>query len=171
MMSNARVQTIITNAGPTRRVDYLPPGAGKQFHAGETLTLSGLLEEDLHLADDHRLDRFLSEQAQGLITVSYVVGGNSVPSLTQGSVAFGGLGGVITEDNANLFYDATSKQLGVGLGGSPPTSTIDMGGVYTARGISTPAVSAAGTGTLYFDSGSNTFQVSENGGPYVPLIR
>ena len=33
-------------------------------------------------------------------------------------------------------------------------------------GIATPAVSAAGTGRIYFDSTTNTFRISGNAGPY-----
>lgn len=36
-------------------------------------------------------------------------------------------------------------------------------------GVSAPAVSAAGKGSLYFDSGSNTFKFSQNTGAYVNL--
>lgn len=37
-------------------------------------------------------------------------------------------------------------------------------------GISAPSVSPAGQGRIYFDSTSNTFKVSENGGAYVDLV-
>jgi hypothetical protein len=37
------------------------------------------------------------------------------------------------------------------------------------EGITNPGVSALGEGRIYFDTGTNTFQVSENNGAYVPL--
>lgn len=43
-------------------------------------------------------------------------------------------------------------------------------GALRWQGFAAPALSAAGTGAIYFDSGSNIFLASENGGAYVPLI-
>ena len=37
------------------------------------------------------------------------------------------------------------------------------------EGTASPGLSAASEGRIYFDSGTNTFQVSQNGGAYVPL--
>jgi hypothetical protein len=37
-------------------------------------------------------------------------------------------------------------------------------------GTAAPAVSAAGTGRIYFDSTSNTFKISQNGGPYEDIL-
>lgn len=36
-------------------------------------------------------------------------------------------------------------------------------------GVGSPGVSASGHGRIYFDSGSNTFQISQNGGAYASL--
>lgn len=43
-------------------------------------------------------------------------------------------------------------------------------GSHSFGGTTGIAVSAAGQGRIYFDSGSNTFQVSQNGGAYVDLV-
>jgi hypothetical protein len=40
----------------------------------------------------------------------------------------------------------------------------------TQEGIAAPAVSPASTGRIYFDSGTNKFRASQNGGAYVDLI-
>lgn len=39
-----------------------------------------------------------------------------------------------------------------------------------AQGIAAPALSAAGAGKIYFDSSSNKFQASQNGGAYVDMV-
>lgn len=49
------------------------------------------------------------------------------------------------------------------------TKNITDGAVHFA-GVAAPAVSAAGKGSIYFDSTANIFEVSENGGAYVPLV-
>lgn len=64
----------------------------------------------------------------------------------------------------------------VGIGTPLPTNTLDVnGGVImrssvTVAQIAAPAVSAANTGALYFDSTSKKFFVSENGGAYTALL-
>jgi hypothetical protein len=40
----------------------------------------------------------------------------------------------------------------------------------TLEGIAAPAVAPAGTGRFYFDSSTNTFKASQNGGAYVDLV-
>jgi hypothetical protein len=49
-------------------------------------------------------------------------------------------------------------------------AAINRQGFDVWRGVAAPSNSAAGTGRIYFDSGTNTFMASENGGAYVPLI-
>lgn len=44
------------------------------------------------------------------------------------------------------------------------------GTYFDCQGIAAPAVSNAGEGRIYFDSSSNKFKVSENGGAYVDLV-
>ncbi|MDG0815896.1 phage tail protein [Bdellovibrio svalbardensis] len=58
----------------------------------------------------------------------------------------------------------------VGIGTTAPSSVLDVNGAVTVRGMVAPAVSAAGQGRIYFDSTSNTYKVSQNGGAYVDLI-
>ena len=41
---------------------------------------------------------------------------------------------------------------------------------YIMQGIAAPGLSAAGAGKIYFDSTSNKFQASQNGGAYVDLV-
>lgn len=168
-MSNSRVQTSFTNTGPKRYVPYLSPNGG-QMDAGQTVTMSGLLESSLALNyPPSVLQAFLTDQAMSLITVTYTITGiNSGASFTPGSVIFANSSGQESEDNANFFYDNVGK--GLGLGTTTPSSTLDMTGALTVRGMTAPAVSASGTGVIYFDSGTNQFMVSENGGAYAVLV-
>jgi len=58
----------------------------------------------------------------------------------------------------------------VGIGTTSPSSALDVSGAFTMRGMSAPSVSSSGQGTIYFDSTTNTFKVSQNGGSYTNLI-
>ena len=60
----------------------------------------------------------------------------------------------------------------VGIGGTSgaPSSTLDINGAFTVRGMAAPAVSSAGQGRIYFDSTSHTFKVSQHNGAYVDLL-
>jgi len=62
----------------------------------------------------------------------------------------------------------TSGNMGVGT--NAPTSKLDVSGALTMRGMTAPSLSGAGQGRIYFDSVSNKFKVSENGGAYVDLV-
>ncbi|MDP4233006.1 MAG: hypothetical protein Q8913_06560, partial [Bacteroidota bacterium] len=58
-------------------------------------------------------------------------GGTGVTSFTPGSVVFAGAT-TLTQDNANLFYDATNHRLGVGM--NAPTTALEVGGDITGDG-------------------------------------
>lgn len=58
----------------------------------------------------------------------------------------------------------------LGLGVSNPAVQLDMDGAFNVRGSAAPAVSPAGQGRMYFDSTSNTWKISENGGAYQDLL-
>lgn len=58
----------------------------------------------------------------------------------------------------------------LGLGVSDPATTVDMSGALTQRGVSSPGLSPAGQGIIYFDSALNKFRASENNGAFVDLI-
>ncbi len=49
----------------------------------------------------------------------------TLSALTIGSIPFAGAGGVITQDNANLFWNNTNKRLGIA---KIPAYTLDVGG-------------------------------------------
>ena len=61
------------------------------------------------------------------------VSGTITPTgFTQGSVAFAGAGGTLTQDNANFFWDNVNKRLGVGTG-SPSQKLVVRGNIQSAN--------------------------------------
>lgn len=85
--------------------------------------------------------------------------GLTLSGLTQGSVPFAGAGGVLSQDNANFFWDATNHRLGIGT--AVPGSKIDVeGGPGVAFGITAsgttlgPAIQLTSSG-----SGGRQYQI------------
>jgi hypothetical protein len=74
------------------------------------------------------------------------------------------------KNSAGTALTVVSSAGSVGIGTTSPGTALDLNGALTVRGMAAPAVSAAGQGRIYFDSTSNTFQVSQNGGGYAPLV-
>lgn len=73
-------------------------------------------------------------------------------ALTQGSVVFAGVSGVLSEDNSNFFWDDSSNELGVGT--NTPAAKLDVaGGVKVAD--DTDTCDATKVGTLRYNSDSN----------------
>jgi hypothetical protein len=57
--------------------------------------------------------RLANIEAQDSLKVDATTGLPTFPSLTAGSVLFAGTGGLLAQDNANLFWDDTNNRLGV----------------------------------------------------------
>lgn len=57
----------------------------------------------------------------------------------------------------------------IGAGVGVPTTSLDIGGATTVRGMAAPALSPAGQGRIYFSSGDNKFKISQNGSAYTDL--
>ena len=58
--------------------------------------------------------------------------GLTLSALTLGSVIFAGASGVISQDNANIFYDDANNRLGIGT--ASPVATLDVrGDIFTDR--------------------------------------
>lgn len=76
-----------------------------------------------------------------------------------GAAAFGNL---ILQPNAG----------NVGVGTASPSTTLDINGGMTYRGLATGSApaTAASQGKIYFDSTLNKFRVSENNGAYTDLV-
>ena len=52
--------------------------------------------------------------------------GDTIDSATQGSVLFAGASGILSQDNANFFWDDANKRLGIGTGS--PTEMFELSG-------------------------------------------
>jgi len=64
----------------------------------------------------------------------------TITELTPGSVLFAGAGGLISQDNSNLFWDNTNKRLGIGT--STPSQKLDVqgGNINTSGSLMTGGV-------------------------------
>ena len=79
-------------------------------------------------------------------------------------------GGLTVGANSGVLNGLIVRFGNVGIGTAGPNTTLDINGAFSVRGMALPLVSPAGQGRIYFDSTSNTFKVSENGGGYVNLV-
>ncbi|MDP3763644.1 MAG: hypothetical protein Q8Q92_03285, partial [bacterium] len=101
---------------------------------------------------------------QNISAAGFTLSGNSTAS------------GVLTLDSTshatkgNIILNPTGGNVGVGT--ASPGSAFDLNGATSLRGITAAAagLSPATQGRIYFDSGTNKFQVSQNGGAYVDLV-
>jgi hypothetical protein len=95
--------------------------------------------------------------------------GGTVTSAINGGVFYAN-GTSLSQDASNLYYDVTTKRLGIGT--SSPAATLDIADASTAAAIqvragSTAAVSALNTARIRYNQTSATLQVSLNGAAYV----
>lgn len=117
---------------------------------------------------------------EGRVGVVQILDGMDVdgPMDIQGDLTVGG--DVIGPVNVTGALD-TSGDLAVGgnlsvaggstlTGATTQTAALTLMHLLAQFGIAAPAVSAAGSGRIYFDSGTNTFRVSQNGGAYANLV-
>lgn len=80
----------------------------------------------------------------------------TMSGLTAGSVLFAGVGGALSQDNANLFWDDTNNRLGIGT--AVPTSTLHIKGSGTSSATTSLLVqNSAGTQLLKVDDGGGQF--------------
>jgi hypothetical protein len=165
-LSNAGVLTLAT-------VPISKGGTGLTSFAGDKLvtTSTGGAIQTSFCA----LNQVISFTAGGAITCM------DVSSLVTGFVNGGNSFGAAASLGTNDAFDLTLKTNNlarmtvlsdgkVGVGTTSPSSLLDLNGAFTQRGISAPAVSAPGQGVIYFDSTSNKFRASQNGGAYVDLM-
>ncbi|MFA6251924.1 MAG: tail fiber domain-containing protein [Candidatus Paceibacterota bacterium] len=71
---------------------------------------------------------------------------------TQGSLLFAGASGVVSQNNANLFWDNSSARLGIGTASPDATLTLVAGGVIDSLGNLT--INSNTTNALTLDSGT-----------------
>ena len=75
-------------------------------------------------------------------STNLALSGNLYTSLTQGSVPFIGGSGLLTQDNSNLFWDNSTKRLGIGI--NSPSTNLSLGS------------GAQNQKLLIYDDGGNT---------------
>jgi len=112
----------------------------------------------------------------GIVISANGLSSNSITntSLTTGSVSFVGASGLMTQDNTNLFWDNTSKYLGIGPTGGP-TAPLDIhnGSVNVLMQLNATSTNNSNIaflnggvgkwriGNLY-NAGANSFQIYDN---------
>lgn len=111
-------------------------------------------------------------QTGNAITINSTGGGGGSPGGSDMDVQFNEAGAFAGD--GILQYNYNTNTLSVGTG-NITTGYINVNEFTTTRyftinGASSPGVSSAGNGNIYFDSGTNHFLVSENTGAYVPLL-
>lgn len=85
----------------------------------------------------------------------------TITSLTQGSVVFAGVGGVLSQNNANFFWNNTTNRLGVG--NNVPAYSVDITG--TLRSTSTSDIgTTAGTTNSFGNTGATTNNIGNGAG-------
>ena len=162
--ATAPLPATVTPGAPLTSVQFNNGGA---FGGSASLTWNGST-----LAVDGAVDRATA----GTLTV----GGTTATAITVGKVGvtttFPGpvnLTGDVTTVGGTQFTTDAQFDGNVTFGNASTDNISFVGQVDTAitqEGIAAPAVSPAGTGRIYFDSGTNTFKASQNGGAYVDII-
>jgi hypothetical protein len=181
-----------SNVGFSAATPCNPPGESDLVISDAGLSTSAQIVSE---ADTGRLG-YRSTTQQFYVSMN---GGAYVPLLTgpasgaftQGSVPFAGVTGVLTEDNADLFWDATNKRLGIDVAAAP-TARLHLGAVTAGAGtasvkidagvvLAAPEVGAIesdGTFLYWTDSASTRIPLNQNrlvgttvnvAGPYVVL--
>ena len=93
--------------------------------------------------------------------------GLTLSGLTSGSVAFAGVGGTISQDNTNLFWNNTSKRLGIGT--NLPAYALDVAGdikagngSFVLLGTKTNPDPAGVNGAMYYNTSIDKFRCFQN---------
>jgi hypothetical protein len=96
---------------------------------------------------------YIQNIAAGTQTANYAISGNgsiggtlSLPAFTTGSVPFIGASGLVSQKNANFFWDNTNNRLGIGT--AAPNNTLEVAGTVAASGLSGLRLKDLGTATV-----------------------
>jgi hypothetical protein len=111
------------------------PGSSATFNNGTFNNLTVLDDTLLGTGSGDDLTVAATATFNAPVTVNDTATFNSSVSLTTmtpGSVLFAGPGGVISEDNANFFWDDAANRIGIGI--NSPTATLHVVGTVTQSG-------------------------------------
>jgi hypothetical protein len=98
-------------------------------------------------------------RANGGIFGPSVAAGQPIPGLTAGSVLFAGVGGILTQDNINLFFNNTTKALTVGGQGLFADGTAALPGMSYVNELNT-GIRRRIAGVISFSTlGNNTVEI------------
>lgn len=149
--------------------------AGANFFLRTYTDAGSLLETPLSIVRSTGVTTIKSLTLTNVLSVGN--GGTGASSFTSGSILFSN-GTLITQDNANLFFDDTNNRLGIGT--AVPAYTLDVSGTGRFTGALTGAAasfsgmitSTVGNNAKIFDSASATtgyqyFQMSNSVGTMV----
>ena len=78
--------------------------------------------------------------------------------LTTGSVLFSGAGGLVSQDNTNLFWDNTNKYLGIGNTGGP-TAPLDIHNGTVGQFIQLNATSTNNSNIAFLNGGTGKWRI------------
>lgn len=116
------------------------------------LAKQGFGDPNWHTELNNNFDKIDARINQYLLTSSSpTFSGAILSGLTPGSIVFAGTGGVLSQDNANLFWDNTKKMFGLGIS---PSALCHIKGNLTSALTGTVSVTqnsniVTGTGTLF----------------------
>jgi hypothetical protein len=138
------IATTLANAGTAGTYTKVTTDAKGRVTSGTTLAATDIPSGSTN---------YIQNISSGTQTASFAVSGNgsvggtlSLPSLTTGSVLFTGASGLVSQNNANFFWDNTNNRLG--LGTNTPNSTLEVGGTVAASGLSGLRLTGMGAATL-----------------------
>lgn len=83
--------------------------------------------------------------------------GGSITGATPGSILFAGTGGILTQDNSNLFWDNTNKRQGIGT--NSPIARLDIRNLSGEVGVAVRAIVSQSNMTEWQDSTGNPLSV------------
>jgi hypothetical protein len=106
------------------------------------------------------------KQDDGLTTNWIAYTGSSLPFFTAGSIPFASVTGLLTQDNANLFWNSAAVRLGIGT--NSPTESLDVrGNVRIPVTTSLVGIIKQGANNFIHSFGTNSFFAGSNAGNLV----
>ncbi len=104
------------------------------------------------------------------VTVSGIFNGSTSSfdgDFTNGSILFSNAQGVISENNAQLYWDRINKRLGIGT--NQPNEKVTIDGILALKGTSVPTATA-NFGKLYINSSNSRIYFQEDDGTVYSIL-